>query len=135
MTYIPNIIFSLIFLISISFFLRNVMRLYRNINLGTTVQRNDRKKERWLQMFRIAFGQSKMIDKPIVGILHIVVYLGFIIINIELLEILVDGFLGTHRIFAPYLGSFYNFLIGFFEIFAFLVVISVVIFLIRRNII
>ena len=134
MTYIPNIIFSLIFLISISFFSRNVMRLYRNINLGTTFQRSDRKKERWLQMFRIAFGQSKMIDKPIVGILHIVVYLGFIIINIELLEILVDGVLGTHRVFAPYLGSFYNFLIGFFEIFAFLVVISVMIFLIRRNI-
>ncbi len=86
-------------------------------------------------MFRIAFGQSKMIDKPIVGILHLVVYLGFLIINIELLEILSDGFLGTHRVFAPYLGSFYNFLIGFFEIFAILVIISVVLFLIRRNVI
>jgi heterodisulfide reductase subunit C len=76
-----------------------------------------------------------MIDKPIVGILHLVVYLGFLIINIELLEILSDGFLGTHRVFAPYLGSFYNFLIGFFEIFAILVIISVVLFLIRRNVI
>ena len=71
-------------------------------------------------MFRIAFGQSKMLDKPIVGVLHLVVYLGFLIINIELLEILVDGFLGTHRVFAPFLGSLYNFLIAFFEIFAIL---------------
>jgi heterodisulfide reductase subunit C len=116
------------------FFIRNVKRIYRNINLGIPVDRNDNKKQRWAQMLRIAFGQSKMIDKPIVGILHIVVYLGFLVINIELLEILFDGFFGTHRVFAPYLGPFYNFLIGFFEIFALLVIISVVIFWIRRNI-
>jgi heterodisulfide reductase subunit C len=85
-------------------------------------------------MLRIAFGQSKMIDKPIVGILHIVVYIGFLVINIELLEIVVDGFLGTHRVFAPFLGSFYNFLIAFFEIFALLVVISIIFFWSRRNI-
>jgi heterodisulfide reductase subunit C len=84
-------------------------------------------------MLRIAFGQSKMIDKPIVGLLHIVVYVGFLVINIELLEIIVDGALGTHRVFAPFLGSFYDFLIAFFEIFAFLVIVSVVIFWIRRN--
>jgi len=84
-------------------------------------------------MLRIAFGQSKMIDKPIVGLLHIVVYVGFLVINIELLEIIVDGALGTHRVFAPFLGSFYNFLIAFFEIFAFLVIVSVIIFWIRRN--
>jgi heterodisulfide reductase subunit C len=116
------------------FFIRNVKRIYRNINLGIPIDRNDNKKQRWAQMLRIAFGQSKMIDKPIVGILHIVVYLGFLVINIELLEILFDGFFGTHRVFAPYLGPFYNFLIGFFEIFALLVIISVVIFWIRRNI-
>ena len=74
-----------------------------------------------------------MIDKPIVGLLHIVVYVGFLVINIELLEIIVDGALGTHRVFAPFLGSFYDFLIAFFEIFAFLVIVSVVIFWIRRN--
>tara|TARA_B100001093_G_scaffold240260_1_gene230072 strand:+ start:10042 stop:11322 length:1281 start_codon:yes stop_codon:yes gene_type:complete len=116
------------------FFIRNVKRIYRNINLGIPIDRNDNKKQRWAQMLRIAFGQSKMIDKPIVGILHIVVYLGFLVINIELLEILFDGFFGTHRVFAPYLGPFYNFLIGFFEIFALLVIISVVVFWIRRNI-
>ena len=108
--------------------------MYRNINLGISVDRSDNKKKRWIQMLKIAFGQSKMIDKPVVGILHIVVYVGFLVINIELLEILLDGFLGTHRVFAPFLGSFYNFLIGFFEIFAFLVVVSVVLFWTRRNI-
>ena len=134
LTYIPNIIFIIFFTITLFFFIRNVKRIYRNINLGIPIDRNDNKKQRWAQMLRIAFGQSKMIDKPIVGILHIVVYLGFLVINIELLEILFDGFFGTHRAFAPYLGPFYNFLIGFFEIFALLVIISVVIFWIRRNI-
>ena len=133
--YIPNIIFSTFFIVSVCFFINNVRKLYRNINLGIPINRSDKKKQRWSQMFRIAFGQSKMIDKPIVGLLHIVVYLGFLVINIELLEILTDGFLGTHRIFAPYLGSFYNFLIGFFEIFAILVIVSVIVFLIRRNVI
>ena len=134
-TYIPNIIFSGFFIISIYFFINNIKKIYRNINLGIPIDRNDNKKQRWIQMFRIAFGQSKMLDKPIVGVLHLVVYLGFLIINIELLEILVDGFLGTHRVFAPFLGSFYNFLIAFFEIFAILVIISVIFFLARRNII
>ena len=134
LAYIPNIIFIIFFTITLFFFTRNVKRIYRNINLGIPIDRNDNKKQRWAQMLRIAFGQSKMIDKPIVGILHIVVYLGFLVINIELLEILFDGFFGTHRVFAPHLGPFYNFLIGFFEIFALLVIISVVIFWIRRNI-
>tara|TARA_B100000767_G_scaffold46894_1_gene41571 strand:+ start:7403 stop:8653 length:1251 start_codon:yes stop_codon:yes gene_type:complete len=109
--------------------------MYRNINLGISVDRTDNKKKRWIQMLKIAFGQSKMIDKPIVGLLHLIVYVGFLVINIELLEILFDGFFGTHRVFAPYLGSFYDFLIGFFEIFAFLVIISVLIFWMRRNIV
>ena len=79
-------------------------------------------------MVRIALGQSKMVKRPLAGILHIVVYIGFILINIELLEIVVDGILGTHRIFAPYLGSFYNILIGSFEILAALVLVAVIIF-------
>ncbi|MEL0244707.1 MAG: (Fe-S)-binding protein [Flavobacteriaceae bacterium] len=84
-------------------------------------------------MIRLAFGQSKMFDKPIVGILHFIVYVAFVLINIELLEIVIDGFLGTHRFLAPYMGSFYNFLIAFFELLAFAVIISVVVFWIRRN--
>jgi heterodisulfide reductase subunit C len=134
-SFIPNIVFVLIFLFSIYWFSKNVKKIYRNINLGINIDRNDNKKLRTIQMLKIAFGQSKMIDKPIVGLLHIVVYVGFLVLNIELLEIIVDGALGTHRVFAPFLGSFYNFLIGFFEIFALLVIISVIVFWIRRNVI
>ena len=134
MNYIPNLIFAFCFFFATFFFVRNIRKIYRNINLGIPINRFDNKKQRWIQMTKMAFGQSKMIDKPIVGLLHLIVYLGFIIINIELLEILTDGFLGTHRVFAPYLGGFYNFLIGSFEIFAFLVLISVIIFLVRRNV-
>jgi heterodisulfide reductase subunit C len=132
---VPNIVFVSIFLFAIFWFSKNVKKIYRNINLGIRIDRNDNKKLRTIQMLKIAFGQSKMIDKPIVGLLHIVVYVGFIVINIELLEIIVDGALGTHRVFAPFLGNFYNFLIGFFEIFALLVIISVIVFWIRRNVI
>ena len=132
---VPNIVFVLIFLFAIFWFSKNVKKIYRNINLGISIDRNDNKKLRTIQMLKIAFGQSKMIDKPIVGLLHIVVYVGFLVINIELLEIIVDGALGTHRVFAPFLGSFYNFLIGFFEIFALLVILSVIVFWIRRNVI
>ena len=134
MTYLPNIIFSILFFIASSVFVKNIKKLYRNIDLGLPIDRSDRKKERWFKMIKIAFGQSKMIDKPVVGLLHLIVYLGFLIINIELIEILVDGFAGTHRIFAPFLGSFYNFLIASFEVFAILVLASVIIFLARRNI-
>ncbi|MFL2637255.1 MAG: 4Fe-4S dicluster domain-containing protein [Flavobacteriaceae bacterium] len=135
MSLVPNMVFVLIFLFAIFWFSKNVKKIYRNINLGISIDRNDNRKLRTIQMLKIAFGQSKMIDKPIVGLLHIVVYVGFLVINIELLEIIVDGALGTHRVFAPFLGSFYNFLIGFFEIFALLVIISVIVFWIRRNVI
>ena len=134
MTYLPNIIFSILFFIALYVFVKNIKKLYRNIDLGQPINRSDRKKERWFRMIKIAFGQSKMIDKPIVGLLHLIVYLGFLIINIELIEILVDGFAGTHRIFAPFLGSFYNFLIASFEVFAILVLASIIIFLARRNV-
>ena len=100
---IPNIIFTVLVITALYIFSNNVKKIYRNINLGISIDRNDNKKVRLIQMLRIAFGQSKMIDKPIVGILHIVVYVGFLVINIELLEIIVDGVLGTHRVFAPYL--------------------------------
>ena len=131
----PNILFCCLFFFAIFLFSKNVKKIYRNINLGIKIDRTDNQKIRFAQMLRVAFGQSKMIDKPIVGLLHIIVYVGFLVINIELLEIIVDGILGTHRVFAPFLGSFYNFLIGFFEIFALLVIVSVIIFWLRRNVI
>ena len=116
------------------FFAKNVGRIKRNIYLGKSIDRTDQPKERWGNMARIALGQSKMVKRPIAGILHVVVYVGFILINIELLEIVVDGIVGTHRIFAPFLGGFYNFLIASFEICAALVLISVIIFWCRRNV-
>tara|TARA_B100001179_G_C18593000_1_gene405636 strand:+ start:728 stop:2071 length:1344 start_codon:yes stop_codon:yes gene_type:complete len=134
-SYIPNLIFLIIFLFSIFFFTRNILKLRRVILLGKDIDRSNRKLDRMKNMIRIAFGQSKMVTKPISGILHLVVYIGFIIINIELLEIVIDGILGSHRFFSNYIStSLYNFLIGFFEFFALLVLIAVIIFWIRRNI-
>ena len=101
--------------------------------MGRAIDRSDRSSARWYNMIRIAFGQSKMVTKPIAGILHVIVYVGFIIINIELIEIILDGLFGTHRLFAPYAGELYNLLIASFEILAALVLVSVVLFWLRRN--
>jgi len=132
--YVPNIAFAILFSALVGLFVRNVRRIIRNIKLGKAANRSDQPKQRWLHMARIALGQSKMIRKPLSGALHVVVYIGFIVINIELLEIIFDGFLGTHRVFAPFIGDFYNVLIFTFEIFALLVFISVFFFWTRRNI-
>lgn len=133
MAYIPNIIFAIILIYAILFFSKNIRSIVRNINRGKPIDRSDQPAKRWGNVFRIALGQSKMVDRPISGILHIIVYVGFVVINIELIEIVLDGLLGTHRIFAPYMGSMYNVLIATFEVFAALVLISVVIFWVRRN--
>jgi len=133
MAYIPNIIFAIILIYAILFFSKNIRSIVRNINRGKPIDRSDQPAKRWGNVFRIALGQSKMVDRPISGILHIIVYVGFVVINIELIEIVLDGLLGTHRIFAPYMGSMYNVLIATFEVFAALVLISVVIFWLRRN--
>ncbi|MBS9463893.1 (Fe-S)-binding protein [Flagellimonas sp. 389] len=134
MEYLPNILFALALIAGIGFFSRNVKRLSRNIKLGKAVEVNDNKSQRWTNMAKIALGQTKMVVRPIAGLMHIIVYVGFIIINIEVLEIIIDGLLGTHRVFAP-LGALYNFLIGSFEVLAFLVIVAVVVFWIRRNVI
>jgi len=110
-----------------------VQRIAANISLGRPLDRTDRPLERLKTMLLIAFGQKKMFDKPLVGLMHFVIYAAFIIINIELLEIVLDGLLGTHRLFAPYLGSAYSLLLNFFELLALGVVITCVIFLARRN--
>ncbi|MEM0516862.1 (Fe-S)-binding protein [Aequorivita flava] len=132
MQYIPNILFLIALIAGIGFFTINIRKIIRNIKLGQKVDASDHKGERWGNVFRIALGQSKMVVRPISGFLHIVVYLGFIIINIEVLEIIIDGIFGTHRIFS-FLGGFYGFLIGSFEILALLVFVSVTIFWLRRN--
>ncbi|MBT3587106.1 MAG: (Fe-S)-binding protein [Flavobacteriaceae bacterium] len=133
MQYIPNILFLILLLIGSGVFIKNSKKIIRNIKLGHKVDASDHKKERWANVIRIALGQSKMVVRPIAGILHIVVYVGFVIINIEVLEIIIDGLFGTHRIFSG-LGMLYNILIASFELLAFLVLVSVIVFWIRRNI-
>ena len=130
---ISQIIFSLILIAAIISFWRAAGKISRNIKLGKPFDRTDHPSERWKAMFMVAIGQSKMVKRPFAGILHIFVYAGFIIINIEVLEILIDGVTGTHRAFS-FLGNFYTFLITCFEYLAVAVAVSCAIFLIRRNI-
>lgn len=134
MSYLDNILFAIILAIGFGYFAGNVKKLLRNIKLGQAVNRTDKSSERWKNMAMIALGQSKMVKRPIAGILHIIVYVGFVIINLELLEIIIDGLFGTHRVFA-FLGGFYNVLIASFEILALLVIVAVVVFWLRRNVI
>ena len=134
MEYIPQVLFSILLITGIGYFARNVKKLSRNIKLGKTADVSDNKPQRWKNMAKIALGQTKMVVRPIAGVLHVIVYVGFIIINIEVLEICIDGVFGTHRIFAP-LGLVYDFLIGSFEVLALLVIVAVIIFWLRRNVI
>ena len=132
MSYLDNILFAILLVIGFGFFFISIKKIRRNITLGTTVNRFDNPKARWKNMAMIALGQSKMVKRPIAGILHIIVYVGFVVINIELLEIIIDGLFGTHRVFA-FLGTTYNILIASFEILAFLVLVAVFAFWSRRN--
>ena len=134
MNYIPNILFAIALIAGIGYFAMNVKKLVRNIKLGKDVDVSDNKEQRWKNMTMIALGQSKMVKRPVAGILHVIVYVGFVIINIEVLEIIIDGLFGTHRALSS-MGSLYGFLIGSFEVLAALVFVSVVVFWIRRNVI
>ena len=133
MNYLPNILFAIALIIGVGYFTKNVKKLIRNIKLGHDIDVSDNKSQRWKNMAMIALGQSKMVRRPVAGFLHIIVYVGFVIINIEVLEIIIDGLFGTHRVFS-FLGALYGFLIGSFEILALLVFVAVIIFWIRRNI-
>ncbi|UAB75092.1 (Fe-S)-binding protein [Mesoflavibacter sp. SCSIO 43206] len=136
MEYIPNILFAIVLILGIGYFVKNVKKLSRNIKLGKDLDVSDNKPQRWKNMAYIALGQSKMVKRPIAGLLHIIVYVGFVIINIEVLEIILDGLLGTHRVGLKVLPkSVYGFLIGSFEILAALVFVTVVVFWLRRNVI
>ena len=132
MGYLDSIIFATILVLGFGFFTINIRKIIRNIKLGQDINRSDNPKSRWKNMAMIALGQSKMVKRPIAGVLHVIVYIGFVIINIELLEIIIDGLFGTHRVFS-FLGTFYNILIGSFEILAFLVLVAVLVFYARRN--
>ena len=132
MEIISQIIFLFLLVFGIGFFIRNLRRLIRNIRLGKPLIEKANKKKRLRTMALVAMGQSKMTARPLAGVLHILVYLGFVIINIEVLEIIIDGLLGTHRIFS-FLGGFYDFLIASFEVLAGIVIVAVVVFWLRRN--
>ena len=132
MQYVQNIIFVVLLVAGIGYFIKNIRKLIRNIKLGLDVDRSDNQGKRFNNMAKIALGQTEMVRRPISGIIHVFVYVGFLIINVELLEIIIDGIFGTHRIFSP-MGSAYNFLIATFEIFALLVLVGVIIFWLRRN--
>ncbi len=132
MNYIPSILFAIALIAGIGYFVKNINKLIRNIKLGHDVDVNDNKPQRWKNMAMIALGQSKMVRRPIAGFLHVIVYVGFVVINIEVLEIILDGLFGTHRMFSS-IGSLYGVLIGTFEILALLVFVSVIVFWLRRN--
>ncbi|KUY15641.1 Fe-S oxidoreductase [Elizabethkingia miricola] len=136
MQYIDNILFLILLIVGFGLFFKSLRELTRNVNLGKDIDRSDNKNERWAIMGRVALGQGKMVKRPVAGILHILVYLGFIIVNLELAEIFVDGLFGTHRFLAGVLGlGFYNVFTAVLEVMAFLVAVSIAIFFIRRNII
>lgn len=132
MQWISQILFALSLGTGIYFFWKSVSKIKRNINLGRDIDLSDNASERWKQTFFVAMGQSKMVRRPVAGFFHILIYAGFVLINIEVLEIILDGLLGTHRLFAAPLGKVYNFAIGFFEILAFGVILACVVFLGRR---
>lgn len=135
MQIVQQVLFILISGVAIWLFAKKVKEISRNIKLGRDENLNDNRSVRWKNVLLLAFGQKKMFRNPLVAVLHFFVYAGFIIINIEVLEIVLDGILGTHRLFAAPLWPVYTFLIDCFEVLAVLVLAGCLIFLIRRNII
>lgn len=133
MEIIAQVLFILLAGVALFLFIKKCSEIYSNINLGRAFSIKGNSGERWKNVLLLAFGQKKMFRYPLVGIMHFVIYAGFIIINIEVLEIVLDGILGTHRLFAPYLGGFYTFVIDFFEVLALGVLLACIIFLVRRN--
>lgn len=132
--FIGQLAFALLLGTAVFLFARRIGTIRRNIKLGRDIDLTDRSGERWATMARVALGQSKMVVRPVAGVMHILIYVGFILINIEVLEILFDGLFGTHRVFAPYLGGLYNVMIGAFEWLALGVLVACVVFLVRRNV-
>ncbi|AEW86248.1 (Fe-S)-binding protein [Flavobacterium columnare] len=133
MNYLSSLFFLIILGVGIGFFAKNVKKIIRNIKLGKDINRSDRSSDRWKNMLLVAFGQKKMFTRPIPAVLHFVLYSAFIITQIELVEIFIDGIFGTHRFFKPALGGFYTFLISFIEILSVTALVATVAFLMRRN--
>jgi heterodisulfide reductase subunit C len=131
---IAQIIFICVLIVAVYIMGKRVSRIRKNIQLGKNIEIKDRPQQRLRNLILVAFGQNKMFKRPVSAILHLFVYVGFLVINIEVLEFIIDGVAGTHRIFSPYLGSFYTVLMNIFEFLAVAVLISCIFFLIRRNV-
>jgi ferredoxin len=131
---IAQLVFLVLLVAGVGLFARKIATIARNIRLGKDESRTDQPARRLEQMVRVALGQGKMLSRPVAGFFHVVIYAGFVLINLEVLEIVLDGLLGTHRLFKPLLGSFYQVIIGFFEVLAVGVLLSCVVFLWRRNV-
>lgn len=134
MNYLPQLIFLIVIAITVYFLWKRISSIRANILMGRPIDRNDNKPERFKQMMLVAFGQKKMFKRIVPAILHLFLYVGFLVINLEVLEFVLDGLFGTHRLFAPYLGGAYPVILSIFEFLAVAVIISCVIFLYRRNI-
>jgi heterodisulfide reductase subunit C len=134
MEFISGIVFSILSVIAFYIFGKKLLTIKRNIQLGRSVELNDQPIARWKNVFLLALGQKKMFRNIPVAVLHLILYVGFIIINTELLEIIIDGIFGTHRFFKPFLGALYPILINSFEVLALLVFVACLFFLSRRNI-
>ena len=130
---ISSIIFIFLLVTGSAFFILNVLKIRRNVLLGKDVNRKDNPKERWKTMILVAFGQKKMFARPVPALLHLFLYVAFVITQIELIEIVVDGAVGTHRVFRPALGGFYTCIVSFIEILSVLAFIGTIAFLSRRN--
>src|SRR5690606_95812 len=131
---IEQIVFLLVLVTAVVIVTIRARRILGTLRLGKNNVLNDRRAERWRNVLLVAFGQKKMFKRPVPAILHLFVYVGFLVVNIEVLEFVVDGLAGSHRIFAPFLGGFYTVLMNIFEFLAVAVLLACVVFLIRRNI-
>ncbi|NVJ85009.1 MAG: 4Fe-4S dicluster domain-containing protein [Algoriphagus sp.] len=134
MSFLPQVAFLIILAVAVFILTKRVRFLKRNIQLGKAEARNDQPEARWKTMLMVAFGQQKMFKRFIPAFLHLLIYVGFVVINLEVLEFILDGILGTHRLFAPILGSIYTAAINIFEFLAVAVLFSCVVFLFRRNV-
>lgn len=134
MRIVQELLFIIAFGVAVYLFSMKIRQIRRNILLGRDKDLNDHPDLRWKNVLLLAFGQKKMFRNPLVAVLHFFVYAGFLIINLEILEIILDGILGTHRLFVPVLGGLYPVLISLFEVLAVLVILGCAIFLVRRNI-
>lgn len=131
---VAQIAFAILLGIMVFLIQKRVRFISKCIKSGRDIEISDRPADRWRNMILMALGQKKMFDRPLIGVMHLILYAGFFLINIEVLEIVLDGLLGSHRLFAPLLGGFYGFMINFFEVLATSVIVVCILFLARRNV-